>query len=306
MIARKHLTQLALILILIAGVILLSAYGQDLRSAQLYRGLQQQLTETGSLLTTGADPVISVTPTGSSPTDLTVSSLPTTAQPSLQTETETGKTQPTTAGSSSSADAATEQVLTLLNSLNKENPDIIGWIRIPGTNIDYPVVLGEDNRFYLDHDINRDQSRNGSIFMDYRNNAGLGQKHTILYGHHTRDHTMFTDLMKYKVQAFSQKNTIIEYYTRNRKTTWKIFAAYVTAVDFYYIQTIFPTAVSFSRFLESIRSRSKFSHPVDVTPQDQILTLSTCTYEFENARFVVHAVLIDDTIREKSEKPPEM
>lgn len=306
MITRKYLTQLAVILMLVAGVILLSAYGQDLRSAQLYRGLQQQLTETGAPQTTGSAPVISVTPSVSSPTAQTVRPLATTAQPTFQMENETGKTQPTTAGSASPADAATEQVLTLLNSLNKENPDIIGWIRIPGTNIDYPVVLGEDNRFYLDHDINRDHSRNGSIFMDYRNNAGLGQQHTILYGHHTRDHTMFTDLMKYKEQTFGQKNTIIDYYTMNRKTTWKIFSTYVTAVDFYYIQTIFPTAESFSRFLKSIRSRTKFSYPVDVTPQDQILTLSTCTYEFDNARFVVHAVLIDDTIREKKEKPPEM
>jgi sortase B len=281
---KKWLTKLVILLLITSGVMLLLSYGQDRASVQLYRALQDRLTTAGQAETTTQGTGL---PTGSQDIGQT-DRQQTATQPSASTIQQT--TVPTTL---SPEDETTRSILQLLNELHENNEDIIGWIRIPGTNIDYPVVLGADNRYYLDHDIKRTQSRNGSIFMDYRNNARLEQKNTILYGHHTRDHTMFTDLMNYKKQLFFKENALIEYYTLERKTVWLIFSAYVTDTKFYYIQTVFPTDESFEPFLEKIRNRSKYFRPADLTPQDQILTLSTCTYEFDNARFVVHAVLLD-------------
>ncbi|MDW7658835.1 MAG: class B sortase [Bacillota bacterium] len=294
MIAKKWMTKLAIIILFVSGLFLILTYGQNQASSQLYRALQDRLTETWqekSLPTTDMGTLPSAIQPANSHTDSPNTIQTTTQQPTTQKETtQRATTEQTTL---SPEDKTTRSIHQLLNELHADNADIIGWIRIPGTNIDYPVVLGDDNRYYLDRNINRTQSRNGSIFMDYRNHAILDQKNTILYGHHTRDHTMFTDLMNYKKQLFFKENALIEYYTLERKTVWLIFSAYVTDTKFYYIQTIFPTDESFDPFLEKIKNRSKYFRPTDLTPQDQILTLSTCTYEFDDARFVVHAVLLD-------------
>ncbi|NLO35480.1 MAG: class B sortase [Clostridiaceae bacterium] len=280
---RKYgrLIVVLLLLMLSAGLFGLS-FRDERASRQLYGGLQDQVSATRTPTQPAAEPTpvqarAAVTPTR--PATVRLSPGPTllpTAVPTLSPEEE-----------------ETGRIQVVLRALAADNPDIAGWIRIPGTNIDYPVVRGDDNRFYLDHDIRQASARNGSIFMDYRNEPELGQRHTILYGHHTRDHTMFTDLMGYKQQAFFKENARIEYYTLDSKTTWVIFAAYVTGVDFYYIQTIFADDAAYARLIEQIRSRSAFFRPVAVTPDDPILTLSTCTYEFKNARFAVHAVLED-------------
>ena len=290
MITKKWLSKLAILLLFASGMILVLAYWQDQESSQLYRALKDQLTATSLAGTTDNG-----SGSQTEKTSTTASELPTTAsRPDRQDAGQTTTQQTPVPTTLSPEDEMTGNILRLLKEQHEENADIIGWIRIPGTNIDYPVVLGTDNRYYLDHDINRSQSRSGSIFMDYRNNARLEQKNTILYGHHTRAHTMFTDLMNYKKQLFFKQNALIEMYTLERKTTWLIFSAYVTDTKFYFIQTNFPTVESFEPFLEAIRRRSKYFRPIDLSPQDQVLTLSTCTYEFADARFVVHAVLLDD------------
>lgn len=281
---RKNgrLIVILILLTLSAGLFGLS-FRDERASRQLYGSLQNQVSVTREPTWPAAEP------TPFQPSATAMSACPETVR--LQ---RTPTVQPTAVPTISAEEEETEKIQAVLRKLAADNTDIAGWIRIPGTRVDYPVVRGDDNRFYLDHDIRQASARNGSIFMDYRNDPDLGQRHTILYGHHTRDHTMFTDLMGYKQQAFFKENAWIEYYTLDRKTTWKIFSAYVTGVDFYYIQTIFADLDAYASFIEQVRSRSAFFRPVEVMPSDLILTLSTCTYEFKNARFVVHAVLEGD------------
>lgn len=169
------------------------------------------------------------------------------------------------------------------------NNDLVGWVRIPGTAIDYPVVKTDNNDFYLNHNIHKQPARAGTIFMDFRNSGTAKEPHTILYGHNMKDGSMFRDLMKYKEKDFFNKNSIIEFDTLYEKMKWEIFSVYVTATDFNYIQTYFPTRNDFGIFLNSIKERSLFKRDIVVAVEDKILTLSTCSYEFTDARFVVHA-----------------
>lgn len=169
------------------------------------------------------------------------------------------------------------------------NTDILAWVKIPGTAIDYPVVKGIDNDFYIDHDIYKRPARAGSIFMDFRN-EGLGEDiHTILYGHNMRDGSMFKNLVSYNDEDFLLNHNIIEFHTIYEETKWEIFSVYSTETDFYYIETNFPTINDYASFLKSIKDRSFFDIDVDVSIDDQILTLSTCSYETDDSRFVVHA-----------------
>lgn len=169
------------------------------------------------------------------------------------------------------------------------NDEVIGWITIEGTNIDYPVLKTDNNDYYLDRDINGGKTENGSIFMDFRNIGDATDRHTILYGHHTKDKTMFTNLMGYKEKDFFYQYDNIMFSTLYKNIEWEIFSAYVTSIDFYYIVTNFKNDADYLSFINTLQDKSKFQTDIKLTSEDQILTLSTCTYEFDNARFVVHA-----------------
>jgi sortase B len=179
-------------------------------------------------------------------------------------------------------------------SLQEKNSDTVGWIEIPGTEINYPIVKGDDNEFYLHRDFQNKTSKSGSIFMDYRNDGDFTNRHSILYGHNMRNGSMFAGLMAYKDSVFFAQNDKIYIDTPDGRTIWQIFAAYVTTTDFYYIITDFPDDPSFSSFLQTIQSKSSFQSPVSPVVSDHLLTLSTCTYEYDDARFVVHAIKVDD------------
>lgn len=187
-------------------------------------------------------------------------------------------------------------ILLRFQDLYGENNDLAGWIRISGTVIDYPVLQFVDNAYYLNRDFYGKTSKAGSIFMDYRNLGDGSDFNTILYGHHMADGSMFKDLMNYKKEDFFHKNGIIEFDVLNKEYEWEIFSAYVTDVEFYYIDTNFPTQDKKLEFIDSIRDRSLFDSDLHVGAEDHILTLSTCTYEFDNARLVVHAKRLDQEI----------
>ncbi|WP_073184689.1 class B sortase [Anaerosphaera aminiphila] len=180
-----------------------------------------------------------------------------------------------------------------------ENNDLVGWIRIPGTTVDYPVLQFIDNDYYLNKDYHGNKSKAGSVFMDYRNSSDAKGFNTILYAHHMANGFMFGDLIKYKDEKFFIEHPTINFDVLNREWEWEIFSVYVTDVGFYYIDTNFPTKEKKLDFIKSIRERSMFESDVHVGTEDHILTLSTCTYEFDNARFVVHAKRIDHQTSQK-------
>ena len=171
----------------------------------------------------------------------------------------------------------------------EQNTDAVGWIAIPGTNIDYPVVRDDNNNYYLTHDELRQKSDHGAIFMDHRSDAKELLGNIILYGHHMKDGSMFAGLVDYKQEDFFYAHRTVKFETAKGTTTWEIFSAYVTDPSFYYIQTDFADDQAYADFIGKIEQRSLFPTDASVAAEDPILTLSTCTYEFEDARFAVHA-----------------
>jgi sortase B len=185
-----------------------------------------------------------------------------------------------------------EEMLDRLLDLREKTGNAAGWIRVPGTDIDFPIVQGEDNAYYLTHDHLGKRTRYGAIFMDYRNRPLQGDKNTILYGHNMKDDRMFGKLMPYKDADFAQTHPYIELVTDKGYSVWKIFSAHVTSRDFYYIYVNFSTPDKFMEFLQALQERSIHDFSMQLRPEDRILTLSTCSYEFKGAFFPMHAVLV--------------
>jgi sortase B len=177
-------------------------------------------------------------------------------------------------------------------TLKMINKDAAAWIQIPGTNIDYPVLQAKDNEYYLKHGLDKKYTRVGSIFLDYRSNIRKLMNNTIIYGHNMRDGSMFQDLTSYKKQNFYKNNSFIYIETPYESLKWEVFSIYVTDVKFDYLLTEFETPQVFKAYLNTIREKSLFKKKIKLTEKDKILTLSTCSYEFDNARTVVHAKLV--------------
>lgn len=190
-------------------------------------------------------------------------------------------------------------------SLSSENQDditcfkkasIVGHLIVPNTAINYDVVQTINNKYFEHHDINGKNTlvngkltTYGAIFMDYRCNSNGLSKNTIIYGHNMKNGTGFKGLMKYKESHFFKENSLIYYGPPGKMLKWQIFSAYVTDTSFNYVQSSFKSEEEYKHFLASIKSKSRFTSNIKVTPDDYILTLSTCSYEFKGAKFVVHA-----------------
>jgi len=173
------------------------------------------------------------------------------------------------------------------------NSDIIGRVSI-APDIKYLVTQTTDNEYYLEKGYNHENSREGAIFLDYRCDADKRELsgHYIIYGHHMKSGTMFAHLMEYKNEIFFYDNPIIRFDTLYADYKWEIFSAYVTDTNFYFIETNFNSDNDWLSFLNMIQQKSMFDTDVVLSPDDVVLTLCTCTYEFDDARFVIHARLV--------------
>ncbi|MCM3714053.1 class B sortase [Alkalihalobacillus oceani] len=174
--------------------------------------------------------------------------------------------------------------------LRRLNEDIIGWIQIDGTPVDYPLLQAADNETYLSLDYKGEKQRAGSIFVDYRNAAPLQERHTIIYGHHMRDGSMFAGLQKFVEPDFLKRHKMFTIETLTDSYQIEIFAVYRTTTDFYYLETDFHSDEAFLSFIEEIQARSLHQAEVDITADDKIVTLSTCDYVADPAdgRLVIH------------------
>ncbi len=190
----------------------------------------------------------------------------------------------------------------------EKNNDLVGWITVPNTAIDYPVVQAKDNDYYLRRSFYKIYDRRGTIFMDNECNPKELVKNTVLYGHNYLDSTMFSDLEKYKSLDFYKTAPVIEFNTIYKSYKWKVFAVYLTTVEpkddngyaLYYIYP-FMTDDNFEDYLQAVKKRTIINTGVDVRKTDKMLTLSTCTRDMDlpgrgetNARCVVLARLVRD------------
>lgn len=182
------------------------------------------------------------------------------------------------------------------DQLLSQNEDVVGWITIDGTQIDYPILQAEDNVKYLNRNFYHEESRAGSIFLDYRNDIRLiDERNIVIYGHRMKDGSMFQHITKFLDEDFFNEHRMIEFDTLYDHYEAEIFAVYNTLTSFDYIQTYFEDDADFERLLSEIKGYSKFSPDVEVTPDDKIITLSTCDYvlDKDKGRLVLHAKLIE-------------
>ncbi len=126
--------------------------------------------------------------------------------------------------------------------------------------------------------------------MDYRDNKD--SQNIILYGHNMKNKTMFNNLLKFNNANFFNENNKIRIIKDNKEYIYEIFSVYAIDGEYNYLTTNFDTSQDFKKYIENIRSKSLFKSNVDVTDNDKIITLSTCSYEFDNARTVVYGKLI--------------
>ncbi|MFJ5765440.1 class B sortase [Lysinibacillus sp. NPDC093210] len=174
------------------------------------------------------------------------------------------------------------------------NNRIVGWISVDNTKLNNPILHADNNEFYLNHNYKDRQSRAGSVFMDYRNDALDISRNTILYGHAMKDGTMFGSLKNYLNQDYANAHRTIYLDTLYEGYDVEVFAAYETTIDFYYIETEFKTDEDFIQFIGEVQKRSTIDMNVDVGPDDKIITLSTCkdSVMSDDHRFVVQGKLV--------------
>lgn len=176
------------------------------------------------------------------------------------------------------------------DKLKKVNRNCIGWIYIPNTNINYPIVQATDNQYELKHAFDGTYNINGSIFVS-DDNHGFLDRNTIIYGHHMKNEAMFSDLHKYMDGTFAKENPYIYIQTEDGLQTYQIFSAYKTTDGSSTYTTIF-TDDAFLSYIKKAESMSEIEIPhINITSSDQILTLSTCMSRgVQLERFVVQAV----------------
>lgn len=172
------------------------------------------------------------------------------------------------------------------------NDEVVGWLRIADTPVDYPVVQTDDNEYYLTHDVKKEENITGSIFMDYRNNIKGYNRNTILYSHSMKNGTMFGAVLRYESRWNFENKPIIEFDTLYGDEEWEIFSAYKTDTSFDYIRTDFDSDEDFQAYLDGVKAKSLHESDVEVTARDRILTLSTCYHGLKDGRFVIHAKLV--------------
>lgn len=186
-------------------------------------------------------------------------------------------------------------------SLQTKNPDVCAWLKVPNTNIDYPILQSskdEKEDYYINHTIDKKYKFAGSLYIQKYNTNDFTDPNTVIYGHNMKNGTMFRDLHKFRKENFFNENSVFYIYTPGHVLTYKIFSAY--KYDDRNIMTSFDFKDTnvFAQYIESAKnptSMIKNTRDVPITINDKIVTLSTCISE-ENYRYLVQGVLIDDEL----------
>ena len=200
-------------------------------------------------------------------------------------QTENGQTESAIKPSSETAPITVD-----FERLQEENKDIIAWLYCPDTEINYPVVQSKDNEYYLRRLLDGTWNIAGTLFMDYRNAADCSDLHTIIYGHNMKNNTMFGSLPKYSKQEYYEEHSVLYLLTPKQNYKVKLIAGYVTPSDSK-VYEFEKTKEERSGLLKTALDNSLFTSGTTVSDEDRLLTLSTCSYEYDNARFVLMGIL---------------
>lgn len=200
--------------------------------------------------------------------------------------------QQASGGRPRSAEAVSFALTVDFDALETINPDVIAWLFCEGTVINYPVVQGPDNEKYLNRLFDGSENRYGCLFSDAANAPDFTEKNTVIYGHNIKDGSMFRILNQYKEQAFYNDHPLMFLITRDKNYMLELFAGYTASTDDDAWRIGFADDTAFMEWVEATRNKSTFQSEVMVYPQDVVVTLSTCTYEFDNARYIVVGRLV--------------
>ncbi len=176
------------------------------------------------------------------------------------------------------------------------NPDTVGWIHFDEPEIiDYPIVQGTDNDYYLKHTFKKEPNNSGAIFMDCDNDPGFYDPNTFIYGHNMRDRSMFSQIKNYRDKEYWEENPYFYIYTVDERIQkYEIFSAHVVnAYDDSYLK-YYQHDEAFQEYLDMIIAKSAYSTGIEVTAEDTIVSLSTCTSRVEDERFLLHGRLITE------------
>ncbi len=179
-----------------------------------------------------------------------------------------------------------------LNELKNINDETVGWLKVNGTNINYPFVQANDNKYYLTHDFYKQNNGGGWVFLDYRNKKELEDKNNIIYAHGRANETMFGSLKNILSSEWinDEKNFTIQISTDNKSYLWQVFSIYKILNTNDYIKIDFNDDEDFLNFINKLKNRSNFDFKTTVNKNDRILTLSTCYNNYQ--KVVLHAKLI--------------
>ncbi|MGN0709715.1 MAG: class B sortase [Anaerovoracaceae bacterium] len=173
--------------------------------------------------------------------------------------------------------------------LTKKYDNIAGWLYCKNTVINYPVAKYKDNSFYLHHLLNGNYNVKGTLFIDCRQQRPMKDFLTVIYGHHMFDGSMFGKLVKYRDESYYKKHPVMIYSTPEHNYKLRIFGGCTIPAASKRYKFDFRNSAEKTEYLEWIQKNTELTTNVDVTSKDRIVMLSTCTYEYDNARWVVFA-----------------
>ena len=180
-----------------------------------------------------------------------------------------------------------------LTKLKGINSDTIGYIKVIGTNIDYPVVQTDNNDFYLSHSFDKSYNAAGWVFLDYRNNIVSFDDNTIFYAHGRLDNTMFGSLRNVIKQSWynNKNNRYLQYSNEYYSSKWEVFSTYKIKETSDYLKINLSDEESKKEFFNKIKNRSVYNYDVELSRDDKIITLSSCYDDYY--RVVLHAKLVE-------------
>ena len=176
--------------------------------------------------------------------------------------------------------------------LQKVNKDIIGWIYCEDTVINYPVVYGRDNEYYLERNYLGNPDSSGAIFSDRENEAGFSDANVILYGHHMADKTMFATLNNWMNEEYLEAHPVMWILTPEQDYRVEIFAGYITSSDSQTYTVIHDADEDLQSYLDWVKKWSEIHPEVETPAEGHYVVLSTCDYSFDEARSALHGRLV--------------
>lgn len=184
-----------------------------------------------------------------------------------------------------------------VKSLKMEYPDVVGWLEIEGTNINYPVMQGTDNSYYMTHDYKKEYAKSGSLFLDKDYDWSIPSSNLLIYGHNNKDGIMFQELLKYKDESFYKQHPTFKFTTPEEDAEYEIISAFLSRVYYkseknvfrYYYFVHAENEQQYDDYVLNAKKASLYDTGKTAKYGEQLITLSTCEYSQEDGRFVVVA-----------------